>query len=452
MSCLSFVFGMLFFVSCFTLAFSWVSALPVLTGKLPDLAQDAVAQLQDLSCRLQCVREAQESVSALQRAQRTELPTWVEAAAGAKPPLQTFHTTLALDASDFERGWQCYACSFLETTFLEHVVKPRCDESRLSLLLSQASGSASAWLRAVPSESCFVLPPLRFQVAVRRRLRWPLPLSGGPCSRCCPQELDPLGDHAAACPTAGRLGVRARPVEKTWARVLREASGRVRENFFLRDAGLPTVGPEDGRRVEVVVTGLPHEHGVPMALDATVVSCTHADGRPFPGATAGRRSTFTRAERLKRATYPELTDSSVLKLKTVACTTGGAWNNTALDVLAEAADARARSEVPVLRTTARRAWCQRWTGMLSVCVQSSLAATLVNDGASLLEGSPQDQPLSLDVWLGASCGPAAAAAASTVAAATVPSSVPLATCSGHPSASTAARLEVSAGQLGERAN
>lgn len=178
---------------------------------------------------------------------------------------------------------------------LEHVVMPRCDESRLSLLLSQASGSASAWLRAVPSESCFVLPSLRFRVAVRRRLRWPLPLSGGPCSRCCPQELDPFLETTQPRARAGRLGVRARPAGTTWARVFREAGGRVRENFFLRDAGLPSVGPEDGRRVEVVLTGLTLEHGVPSALDAIVVPCTHADGRPFP-ATAGRRSTFARAD------------------------------------------------------------------------------------------------------------------------------------------------------------
>ena len=84
---------------------------------------------------------------------------------------------LDLDPADFDRGWQCYASSFLETNFLEHVVKPLCDEARLSLLLSQAGGSASAWLRAVPTEKCFTLTPLRFQVAVRRRLRWNLPLS-----------------------------------------------------------------------------------------------------------------------------------------------------------------------------------------------------------------------------------------------------------------------------------
>ena len=54
--------------------------------------------------------------------------------------------------------------------------------------------------------------------------------------------------------------------------------------------------------------------------------------------------------------------------------------------------------------------------MLSVCIQSSLAATLVNDGASLLDGGPQDQPLSLDVWLDARSDPPAAAAAPTVAA------------------------------------
>ena len=348
---------------------------------------------------MRCVREAQESAQVLQQANLEELPTWPEAAAGAKPPPLDLHTTLTLDASDFERGWQCYACSFLETNFLEHVVKPKCDESRLSLLVSQASGSASVWLRAVPTESCLTLSPLRFQVAVRRRLRWPLPLSGGPCSRCCPHELDATGDHAASCPISGRLGLRARPVEKTWARVLREAGGRVRENFFLRDAGLPTVDPADGRRVEVVVTGLPLDHGVPLAVDATVVSCLHADGTPFPGAVLGRGSTFARAERCKRTTYPELCDSAVLKLKTIACTTGGAWNRTALELVAADADARARGEVTALRGSARRAWQQRWTCMLSVSVQDSLAATLVNDGASLLDVSAAKQPLGLEVWL-----------------------------------------------------
>ena len=149
----------------------------------------------------------------------------------------------------------------------------------------------------------------------------------------------------------------------------------------------------------MVVTGLPLDHGVPLAVDATVVSCLHANGAPFPGAAQGRGSTFARAERCKRAAYPELCDSSVLKLKTVACTTGGAWNRTATCLLTEAADARARSEVPVLRSAARRAWLQRWTAMLSVCVQDTLAATLVSDSASLLDSCDGQQPLSLDVWL-----------------------------------------------------
>ena len=54
--------------------------------------------------------------------------------------------------------------SFSEQLFLERVVQPNCDRARLTLLLSQSGGAASAWLRAVPSEPAFTLRPLRFQL------------------------------------------------------------------------------------------------------------------------------------------------------------------------------------------------------------------------------------------------------------------------------------------------
>ena len=116
------------------------------------------------------------------------------------------------------------------------------------------------------------MQPLRFQVAIRRRLHWPLPLSGGQCCKYCPQDRDCLGDRAAACSRSGRLKTRARPVEKMLARVMREAGGLVRENFFLRKAGITSIDPADGWQIEVVVSGLPLARGIPLALDATLVS------------------------------------------------------------------------------------------------------------------------------------------------------------------------------------
>ena len=90
--------------------------------------------------------------------------------------------------------------------------------------------------------------------------------------------MDSFGDHAASCPRSGFLKLRSRPLEKCWARVLRESGARVRENFMLRDAGIPSIDPADGRRIEVVATGLPLHAGVPLAIDATLVAPLSAKG------------------------------------------------------------------------------------------------------------------------------------------------------------------------------
>ena len=91
-------------------------------------------------------------------------------------------------------------------------------------------------------------------------------------------------------------------------------------------------------------------------------------------------------------------NSSVLKLKTVACEVGGRWNDVALSLLDEVATARARSEVEVLQAAASRAWRKRWTELLAVSVLGALASTLVNEGNGLLEldGKP---PVAVDVCL-----------------------------------------------------
>ena len=51
----------------------------------------------------------------------------------------------------------------------------------------------------------------------------------------CRGALDALGDHCAACARAGVLGPRSVPLERTAARICREAGARVAENVLLRD-------------------------------------------------------------------------------------------------------------------------------------------------------------------------------------------------------------------------
>ena len=88
-----------------------------------------------------------------------------------------------------------------------------------------------------------------------------------------------------------------------------------------------------------------------------------------------------------------------MRLVTAACETGGRFNWQAAELVETAAFFRARTEVPALRKAAARAWRARWLCMLSVCVQDALAATLVDEGLSLLDSHGGPPPNATEVWL-----------------------------------------------------
>ena len=221
---------------------------------------------------------------------------------------------------------------------------------------------------------------LRVQTAMRRRLRWPLPLAMGHCrGQSCARQLDALGDHAAACSRSGLLKLRSRPLEKIWVRILREGGARVRENVLLRDTGV-AVDPSDGRNIEIVATGLQTAHGLPVAIDTTMVSPLHADGTPFAGAEAIAGVALRRAERHKRSTYSELAASPQLRLLTAGVEAGGRMSSESRKLIKELAVSRSQSELPFLRPSVARAFRNRWVIMASVAAQDALAATSDNDG------------------------------------------------------------------------
>ena len=115
-----------------------------------------------------------------------------------------------------------------------------------------------------------------------------------------------------------------------WARVLREAGCRVRENFMLRDGGINGVGAGDKRSIEVVATGLSYERGVPIAADCTLVSPLSAKGIPHSGASHRPGITLERAAMEKRRRqYPELACSNDLRLVVAAVETGGRLHDSA---------------------------------------------------------------------------------------------------------------------------
>ena len=229
-------------------------------------------------------------------------------------------------------------------------------------------------------------------------------MSGGQCCKGCRQTLDPLGDRAASCSVSGRIKLRSGPVEKTWARILREARARVRERVLLRDTALPGIDPEDGRHIEVVASGLPVAHGVPIAVDATVVSPLHADGTAWAHASQRPGHSFLRAYKDKESKYPELCGSSTLSLVVAAVETGGRLCPEAVKLIDTAAFARAHTDPWPLRCHVARSWRARWLAMLGIAVQDSLAATLVSDGSSLLDAAVGEAPEPVHMWLDAMAG------------------------------------------------
>ena len=161
---------------------------------------------------------------------------------------------------------------------------------------------------------------------------------------------------------------------------------------MLRDMGLPGILATDRRQIEILATGLPLCAGIPVAVDATLVSPLHADGRPWAKADVEAGCSIARAEAKKGQTYSELVESPCVRLLTLACETGGRWSQQCADVLAQLAFTRARAAPQHLQLATRTALVGRWWALLSVAQQDALAATLVDDCPLALDGHDGAEP------------------------------------------------------------
>ena len=170
---------------------------------------------------------------------------------------------------------------------------------------------------------------------------------------------------------------------------------------LLRDMGVPGVDTDDPRQIEVFVTGLPLERGLPLAVDATCVSVLHSNGEPWTRADVVRGVCLDAAESRKEDTYPELIDSSLVRLKTVACEVGGRWSTECCKLVPALAAAKARAEPAHLQLAARMAYEARWWALLSCTQQDAVAACLIEDGVALLDGHDADAPLCTEVLVDA---------------------------------------------------
>ena len=171
----------------------------------------------------------------------------------------------------------------------------------------------------------------------------------------------------------GAQGVR---VGKRSRSHLQRGRGRVTSNVLIRDLDLP-VPATDGRRLEVVVDGLPLFGGCQLAVDTTLVCALHCDGSPHNGAADADGVVLQAARRRKERTYPELVGPRTrARLVVLAVEVGGRWSNETRSFLAQLAKARSRVEPKLFRRRAEQAWRMRWGAILSCAAAKAVAVSL----------------------------------------------------------------------------
>ena len=262
--------------------------------------------------------------------------------------------------------------------FKTHSLLPSLSEPQQALLRSQTGRNCARAFTAVPCDKAVRVAPERFRVALCRRLRLPLLLSEGRCEGCG-ELLDAFGDHYAACMRTGRVQARAKPVERAWEKVLKEAGATTHWQKLLRETTLRLANPlRDSRRTDVLATCLPLWHGRALLCDATVVSPLTARGEARPGTARRDGVALKSAERVKaQQEYPDVVSSDVIEFFVLATEVGGRWNDTATDLLDSLARHKAKTAPEALRRSVELAWADRWWATLGVAVQDALAASLL---------------------------------------------------------------------------
>ena len=105
--------------------------------------------------------------------------------------------------------------------------------------------------------------------------------------------------------------------------MLREARATVDRTQKLADMRLPGVHASDKRKIEIVAKHLPLYRGLPLVLDATILSPLCTNGQPRPRATVIDGAAITAIENDKHTKYPELTHSSECKFLVLPAKSGG---------------------------------------------------------------------------------------------------------------------------------
>ena len=239
------------------------------------------------------------------------------------------------------------------------------------------------------------------EVAIRRRLRLPLPILHKHCEgKSCVHDVDVYGDYRATCMRSGRVQIRASTVEKVWSRVFREAGAVVKRSKLIRDMHVGDMRANqhnlDQRRIDIVAYGLPIFNGLPIACDDTMVSPLTGAGVPVPNACKEEGAAMQVARERKQKQYPEFFNQVVPRAKflVLPCEVGGRWGDECIELVKLLAKCRVQSVPKVLRRSLVSCAVQR--GNSALLLRSGCTRPLRGRGwTSRWSGSPLTQALFL---------------------------------------------------------
>ena len=384
---------------------AWMDALPVIRARLPQSADRCLEALEqgNTGGQASCLREAASARNLSSAEGWDSCPTWRTAYDGARPP----HRTDA-GPGDWPHGWQHHATRTRNLYYRDRVLLPSLQPASRALLRSQSGPHGGAWLAAVPSEPAPTLAPQTMQLALRRRLRLPLPLCPNRCGPRpgCGQRVDAYGDHALACPRpAARKSSSALGCElpaRRWG-----PTGKL----------FPNSGWHTPRRRACRLTTAGGSTSSCTERRQGVVRCavTQPSSLPSPGQGNHTRALLTPTARRSgspsvantRLTQNSARAGRMQQLVVLGSEVGGRWNTEAQRFLRDLLRVRAQRAPPALRPAARAGWTRRWWGMLSVAVQQAVATTVLGRAwpAPLHPHQRDAPPLERVLELAAPAGP-----------------------------------------------
>ena len=224
---------------------------------------------------------------------------------------------------------------------------------------------AAVWLTVCPASQALTLSNWELMFAMRRRLGIAV-------------VHDVADVHGHSCfgdNTNGRLNIRHNCVLAAWRQVYYEAGGAVPDRNverMLSDTNVPT-HPNDSRRLDLIVSNLNVERGLPLFCDATVVSPMSANGAPRAGTSNQDGRLLELAEAENNDTYREVRESGLGSLQCLGCEVYGRWSAQSVAMVPALARERTRGLHPRIRRGIALSLQHRWWGILGIAVQKASA-------------------------------------------------------------------------------